>query len=541
VRGMKIITKLCALTMSLVIACAPAAEGESITEDPAEASFQDPGSLNTWSDPYAGLYEDDPPIEVRINHDAAAVTDEVLPELSDEFGLDELELSDQTLVSDTAPSAVTFLLACHNSSAVFDVNLNDTVVRAEIDPGTVVARFDSGRRVFTDLDMPGFEVEAEIQFSWPQNVGGWYCNTFGTNYDIRANINVTGVVGELDVTFSEDEVEIASIDDFSLDVTSVSFDSGFLTAITNIGLSAADLFAGTGCTTMTSCLNQALDDNLSDRSTIKNALKDALNEAIAQAATIEGAVDFGVADLDYTIALESVTTNDSKDRMKTKWDVDFSSNASDASCASGLTKTRYVTPADLQTGDDLDIQIPFKKITDLFYTVAKQGDFCAPFLYRGLLGSTTVEVKPNGAFRIDVVSDARLSVTLPIEVEAANTANARAAITGELELIVDLEPACGGGFEIDPVDVNLNDLTGTMSYQLPTGVVISMSATTFINSYRANAEAAILAAISPGLTIVPSSFGFSDVSKFVSIGEVLYDSAAITIGLNILDDDPYCP
>ena len=47
-------------------------------------------------------------------------------------------------------------------------------------------------------------------------------------------------------------------------------------------------------------------------------------------------------------------------------------------------------------------------------------------------------------------------------------------------------------------------------------------------------------ALLPGLRLVPSSFGLSSVSRYVSIGEVLSDSAALTMGLNLLDEDPYC-
>ncbi len=486
------------------------------------------------------VFDADPKVEVRLNHNGAAITDEVLPTLAAAYGLSYLELSDQQLSSGTAPSLVAAAMLCHSSSARFTINMNDVVVRAPILPGDVQLVFDPGKAVKADLDLPLFSSEFELEFSWPRDNTSWYCNTFGSDITIKVNVNVLGAFADLDLTLEDANsggVSVKSIDKFAVSVSSVSFDSSFLTAITNLGLSAADLFGGS-CGSLTSCINDAVEDNLTGRSTIRDALADAIEDAISQASTLSGAVNLGVAEIDYAVNLASVASNDAKDRLNVKWDVDVSTNRADASCAVGLSHASYVSPGDLSTSNDLEVVIPFRKISDVLYTVAKQGNLCAPFSYTTKAGTAQVSVKPNGSFRVSSVSGNLLSISIPVKIEA--NFGGTAAITGSLVITGRVKPVCGGGIDLVPTKADLTGLSGTMSYQVPGGGLVTMSATSFIASKEAAAESAILNALLPGLRLVPSSFGLSSVSRYVSIGEVLSDSAALTMGLNLLDEDPYC-
>src|SRR6185436_16455172 len=122
-----------------------------------------------------------------------------------------------------------------------------------------------------------------------------------------------------------------------------------------------------------------------------------------------------------------VSSNETLDRLNTKWDLGFSSHRADAACASGLTRTLFGETSRETTGDDLDIMVPFGEVTDLLYTIAKQGDFCAPFPWTGAAtrsssGATTmVAVKPVGTIALHVLSPAnKLSASVPVRIESAD-------------------------------------------------------------------------------------------------------------------------
>lgn len=528
---------LCALLMVSTAGCGG---DDSLAESSAATTAPYIGGNPAEVDNTASqIFEDDPKVEVRINNNGAAITDEVLPTLAAAYGLGDMQLADQQLSSGTAPSLVTALLPCHSSSARFTITMRDVEVRAPILPGDVQLVFDPGKTVKADVDMPLFNSEFELEFSWPKDNTSWLCGPV-PDILIKVNVNVFGAFADLDLTLEDANsggVSVKSIDDFDVSVSSVSFDSGFLTAITNLGLSAADLFGGS-CGSLTSCINQAVEDNLSGRSPIKDAMADAIEDAISQASTLSGAVNLGVAQVDYDVSLSSVASNDAKDRLKLKWDVDISSDRADASCAIGLTHASYLSPSDLATNDDLEIVLPFRKISDALYTVAKQGNLCAPFSYTTKAGTAQVSVKPNGGFRVSSVNGNLLSISIPVKIEA--NFGGTAAITGSLVITGRVKPVCGGGIQLVPTNADLTGLTGTMSYNVPGGGVVTMNASSFIASKEAAAETAILNALLPGLRLVPSSFGLSSVGRYVSIGEVLSDSAALTMGLNLLDEDPYC-
>ncbi|MFO0727965.1 MAG: hypothetical protein U1E65_29565 [Myxococcota bacterium] len=516
-------------------------------EEQAEGSAITSGQVagQTYVDPTtsaASFYDDDPPVEVRINHNGAAITDKLLPELAEQFGLSDLDLSDQNLVTDTPPGVVSALIACHSSSARFFIDVENVHVAAPISAGDVDLIFDSDKVVRGLLDLPRFSADLDLVFTYPRDVFGWYCDSVGSDHRIAVTVHISGASGEVDLSLenaSSGGVSVKSIDEFSLALDSVSFDSSFLTAITNLGLSVADLF-GSGCGSLTSCVNQAISDNLSGRSPIKNALRDAIESGLAQAGTLEGGVNLGVAVLDYSVGLSALANNDAKDRMRLKWDVDVSSDRADASCAAGLMRSHYVAPGDLGTSNDLEILVPYKKLTDVLYTVAKQGDVCSTFSYTSGGQTMNLVVKPNGAFRIDSVSSNTFSLSLPIAVTGTVLTNITGSMTGTMVVTAALTPVCGGGLQLATQSVQLQNMTGTLTYQPSKGTRITFDASTFIAQKKGAAERAILNALSPGLTVVPKSFGMSAVSQYVSIGHIVHDDAGITLGLNLLSTDPYC-
>lgn len=534
--------KLSLLTLLTAVACG--GELGSVTEDEAaiaDSNVAPASEAAVPGSPIAELYDSDPKIEVRINNNAAGLTQELLPAISAELGMSEIPIADRTLVQGPAPSGLAHALtACHTND--WKLNLEDALVRAQLDSNDVSVVFDPDKALLTDFDKSDFDLDFTLEFSWPVNVDSWWCRTFGTNYDIEVTVDVDGIDGELDVTLEKSAlVEIASIDDFWVNVDNVAFDSGFLTAITNIGLTVANLF-GTGCSSMTSCVNDALDDALSDDGDLRDEFKDAINEMIGEATTLAGAYNHGVGDIDVAVSLDWLSHSDSENYLKTKWDVDFDRDVTVHSCAAGLTRASYFGTTEHGLSDDLQIQIPFRKLSDLFYEYAKGGELCGSFTWTSGLYVLSGQVKPAGSFRVSPVSDERIKLSLPVRIEASSSANVVTSMTGTLAITADVKPTCGGGgFRVKPVSVDLESLSGTIGYRLPTGAVVNMNVSTFSSTEKAAINTAIKNALLPELSLLPTSFDLGAAGKYASIGEVVMDSSSMTIGLNVASTDTNCP
>lgn len=516
----------------------PAAEEATAIADPNVAPV---GTPVTPGSGIAELYDADPKIEVRINNNAAGLTQDLLPAISEALGMAEIPIDDRTLVQGPAPSGLGHALtACHTND--WKLNLENAVVRAQLDSNDVGVVFDPDKALLTNFDKSDFDLDFTLEFSWPVNVDSWWCRTFGTNYDIEVTVDVDGLDGELDVTLEKTAlVEIASVDNFWVNVDDVSFDSGFLTSITNIGLTIANLF-GTGCSSMTSCVNDALDDALSDDGDLRDQFQDAINEMISEATTLAGAYNHGLGDIDVAVSLDALSHNDGENYLKTKWDVDFDRDVTVHSCAAGLTRASYLGTTEHGLSDDLQIQIPFRKLSDLFYEYAQGGELCASFNWTSGLYLLTGQVKPAGAFKVSSVSDERIKMSLPVKVEASSSANVVTSMTGTLAITADVVPTCGGGgFRVKVVSVDIESLAGTIGYKLPTGAVVNMSVSTFTSTQKAAINTAIKNALSPYLSLLPTSFDLGAADKYVSIGSVVLDSTSMTIGLNVASTDTNCP
>jgi hypothetical protein len=540
------------LACGALLGCAPGLDLETSTSQQAVIDSQVPttgaaSQTQVQSNPAGSFFQQETFVELRLNHNGAAFTQDVLPLVADDF--DSFTLPSMTPLSGTLGGAAT-LLACHTSSAHWELQMNDIHVEAPIDSHAITADFDADRKVQMDLDVPQFSLEFTLRYWSPYDVHGFYCDTLGagSNHDVRVNVNVSGLDGSFDVTLKPGgpKVQIQSIDRFDVSVDNVSFDSSFLTTLTNLGLGIGHIF-GSGCSNLTDCVNDLVEDQLSKNATFKGMIEDAINDALDRSLDAAGATHVGPSDLDYTVALTDVSSSETLDRLNTKWDLGFSSHRPDSACASGLTRTLFGETSHETTGDDLDVMVPFGEVTDLLYTIAKQGDFCAPFpwttpsskLSPG--GTTMVAVKPVGTFALHVLSPAnKLSATVPVRIESSDGNGVSSAISAELEIIVRLVPACGAGLDLQIVDVNINNATGTMTYTGPLGASVTMSATQFINSQKASAETAIKSKLPSALNLLPSMLGLQSLGRYVATGHILTDSASATIGLNVTSSDPNC-
>lgn len=482
-------------------------------------------------------------VEVRVNEDARAVTEEIVPEVAESLNMDQIHFADQTIASGTMPGGVTVLLACHNSSARWELNMNDIEVELPIDAQSLLASIRDNNRVNTDIDLNGFELEFELQFDYPKNVGGFYCDTLNGGHDINlhVNVNVNDLTGEFDVKLDDgsNRVQIDEIKKFDVEVGSLTFDSGFLTDLTNMGVAIYDLFGGS-CSDLTDCLNQEVNRLLSEDDELVGKLEELLNETLDVALTVSGGTNVGDIALDYEVGLHAVETDNSLNHLNTKWQVDFESDNFASSCMDRLAKSLFLPNNNLTTHDDFDVVFPFKTITDLMYTATKQLDLCPSFVWQvvpGVNGQLTV--KPAGAYDIESVSDNILTLSLPLVAVADQFIFASGEIDLTAELTVEIKPSCGAGFELEVLDVELADISGTITWEL-WGLEYEMDPTDFLNDVADAVEDDIMSDLGGPIVILPESLGLEEAGHFVSVGDIDSNSSAIVVGLNVLGFDPNC-
>lgn len=478
-------------------------------------------------------------VEVRANHDGEALTQDILPQVMTELGYDELTIPNQRLLSGTLPSVVTALLACHSTSSVWELNMNSIDVSLPLDSNDVIASFREGGRINTDLDVDDLSLEFEMQFYYPKNSSA-YCNLFGTTYNIKVDVNVDGLSGEFDVQTDavSKQTFITDIKKVEFDVDSVSFDSGFLTTLTNIGISVANLF-GTGCSSLTACVNDAIDAELTSNVELQNQIKDALNDALAHTLAVDGGFNIGTADVDYSVGLEDLTSSNSLDRLTSVWDVAFESDQADDACADDLNMTAFFPGNGITTDNDLEIVVPFKKITDLLYVIGKKGALCANASVPGTpLGNANLSVAPTGAFDVESVEDNVLKLSLPMAA-SVNISNASGDIGAALALTVELTPACGSGLSLNVTDVAFEDVSGLIEWDV-LGQHIEIDATAFVVDLADDLADDIENTLDDRIDVLPESFGLAEVARYVATGDIVSNGSAIALGVNVVDYDPNC-
>lgn len=481
-------------------------------------------------------------VEARINRNGAALTGEILPQVMDELGYEDFSIANQRLLSGTLPSAVTLALACHNSSAVWQLNMNNIDVRLPLDSRSVEALFTDTGRINTDLDLDDLSIEFELQFYYPDNVGGFYCDTLnmGTTYNFRVNVNVDGASGALDVVADAvgGKPVVNEIKAFELDVDSVTFDSSFLTSLTNLGIGISNLF-GSGCSTLTQCVNNALDDELTSNTTFKNQLKDAINDAINYTLSVSGGFNVGAHQVDYVVALDDVVGSNSQDRLASLWAVDFDIDQADDPCADGLRETLFFSGAAATTGNDFEILLPFKKITDLLYVMGKKGVLCENAVVPGTpFGTAEVSVQPAGNIDVNSVAHDVVELVLPMTADVSVT-SASGEISADLVIQTRVSPACGAGLELQVTDVAFENVAGVIAWTV-FGQTVELDASGFVSGVADDLADDILAALDDAITLLPESFGLQDVARYVSTGDIVSNSNAMAIGLNVENYDPNC-
>ncbi len=502
--------------------------GDAVTSSfPTQADMTD--EITSAGSSYAQLYDSDPKVEVRVNKDAAAITQKLLPEVIDgTLVLDDIDVGGGWL-----PNILAGLFQqCHviPPSDQWDLTMKNIRITPALDSNDVTLQFKSGKEIDADLDLDDFRMTFELEFLSVADRTAFWCNNLGSDYRASTTVTIDGLTGsftaKLDVPTSG-SVKVASIEDLEVLPGNVTLGSDFLTAVAPYGLALYDLF-GSGCgATLNACVDKLAKEQLKGSSEWKSELKRAINDSLGPIAKVDGAVNLGSARVDYAVALTSITTSDSKNRLRTQWDVDFSTNRANGSCAAGLSRSSYLTPLNTETTNDFDVLIPYRKITDLLYTIGKTGDLCAPFTWSGF----ATEIRPMGSFEISPSILNYFKLSLPVQV-TVTAAGASGVITSTLEITAQLLPTCNGVL-LNVTAVKFANATGTIRVTVG-GSVTVLSATSFINSHKAAAEAAVLAALQPAYNLAPGTFAIPGTGYGLQYGGVWWGSNEVTFGVDVV-------
>ena len=140
----------------------------------------------------------------------------------------------------------------------------------------------------------------------------------------------------------------------------------------------------------------------------------------------------------------------------------------------------FLPTLNVPTASDLDVLIPYRKMTDLLYVIAKTGDLCAPVAWNG----TDSQYQASGLLPNHPARREFVKATLPVRVDVLSPNVAWGFISARMEITFQLTPNCSA-ITMTATAVNIENLTGAVNYVKPNGVVVSMNVTTFVNSSEA--------------------------------------------------------
>lgn len=423
-------------------------------------------------------------IEVDINHDMETLTEKILPQIAKDEGLDSFTLSNETLASGYAPGWVESTIARCHDGIKWTFKIKNLEVKTPVESRSIQSRFADNEKIKTDIDVDRFSITATFQFKWDHK-DTWWCNRFGTTYNIQPTVEVSGLTGDLNVTISKSEtakLQIASIDKFQVELGNVSFASDFLTTIANLGLSVSTLF-GSSCSSLTDCANDVIHDKLTSDTKLKNKLKNSINESLNAVLAQQGSFESDDIQLNYDVGFSTISTSDSDNLLTTKWSVDLSSDHETDSCASNFSKPSYSFSQKENLEQDLNASVPLSVISNAIYQVGRQGVFCKSFQTDRDAGFYNVlsraQLRPDGQFSLsgergDDGQDL-LVITLPIAIETQNfistdfgvdseeTTTETVQVTGELKVLTELDVTCDEGLALNVVGMELQNLSGDFS------------------------------------------------------------------------------
>jgi hypothetical protein len=481
----------------------------------------------------------DPKFEIRINNDAASLTQKLIPNLiwpTLSVGLGSYQVATGFL-PDLGPITLAFS-QCHVTPRgnMWYVSFNNIVITPAVTPTSVALHFAKGKKIEINLDLPDLALGFELEFVAPHD-DNFYCNSVGSQYRSVTTVRIVGLTGAMTAAVDASvggKVGIASVTGLDVTLGTISTSPSFLAYILDRNVTLHAIFGKDCGTTLNACVDYKLKKYFASGEAIdlKVKIRDALTTVLQKLPAIEGAANLGNARVDYAVSLQEVTTADTKARLRTVWDVDFSSNTPNGPCAIGLTrKTSWFPVNNRLTASDMDVLIPYAKIEELLYRVAKTDSLCAPFLWNG----QTVQVKPVGHFTVtpQLLNQVKLSIPVQITVVAPTGGSTGTYITAILELFFLIQPNCAN-ITLTATNVNFANVNGTISYTSSSGTTYILPATAFINSSKRPTELNILAALQPPLVLTPGTFGLTGLGHYLSYGPIYWGTSEVTFGVEIL-------
>lgn len=471
-------------------------------------------------------------LQVRVNNNMQEISQNLLPILAAQQGVNRFSIEDRELARGN-----TDWWPCHTQHD-WTFSITDISVEVPINSDTVGVEFADGNRVNTDWDMDDFDLSATFRFHWPKN-DSLYCRLVGSDYNIQATVDVTGLRGELDVSLDanlvDSGIEIEEIEKLRLSVDQVDFRRDYLNRIVDGGLQVASLF-GTDCSDLDSCTNMAIDRLLQENQNIQNHMVDTFDGFLDQTLNLEGDLTANELDLDYSFRLDGLHTSDNRNRLTTEWRLDVDSSDELHDCALELTQSHYEPPLDYTTGEEIEVVVPFSAVNGMIYQIGRQGAFCfdSDWALDGL--TVAASVRPDGAFRIDSgdVSDDRVELVMTIPVSAEFNAGdvLSGTATADIEIHAQLTLDDDAGLQLEYDTARVNDLTGTVTVTLGS-FVQEIDTEIFADDVQSIIQDQLAASFST-IPLLPKVLNLDSLAPYsLELAEIAADDVSVAFGFGL--------
>lgn len=346
----------------------------------------------------------DPPVQLRLNDNMDTFTETIVPEVVGDLIGGSMKFDDYEILEGSIEDIwITKLLpVCHGIS--WNLSLVDITAWTPIGAETVDINFENRNEIEVDIDMDAFRVSADLELFLPAS-DNLICNAFANDWRISIPVSATGLHAEVDVVVESDPntstVSVTDIEKSEVFIDSVDVDIDELNETVDTVINVAQMLGFLRCGDLDECINDEIDKQLENKRWIENWAIDLVNSSINTSLAIDDSVSVDNFDVDYSVGLSTISTSDEDDRLTTFWDVDITSDEDPHVCADDFSTSNYRPIGNYDTGEDIEVIMPFSVVGDAIYEVGKQGAFCRYFSTEHGGTDLTVGVKPDGAFKIE--------------------------------------------------------------------------------------------------------------------------------------------
>ncbi|MFT7621242.1 MAG: hypothetical protein ACI9WU_000403 [Myxococcota bacterium] len=465
-------------------------------------------------------------VALRING-LDTVGRELVPDLAEENGVDEMNFSDDKLGGGT--------WSCYD----WTFHVRDVGIKLPVDSSTVSGSFGDSGRTVTDWSLNTACATARFDFEAERKNNKIWC-LWALPINIELSINIEDLDGEVDFTAaagSDNTVTVTSIDKMTLELSNIGYqsNSGFLNAVLAVGFSLYDLFK-TSCSGIDDCASEVVNDILQSKNKVEERLLSTMDDALAQPLAMGGGTSTEGLSIEYSVALDGLQSSKNHDTMTTLWDVDLGNGGTTDTCASGLTLAMSMATGSVghasYTSDDLEVELPYSLIARAAWVAGQQGVFCHSFEATEAGGSglgATGTVVPSGSIRATAGSgsDPANTVILTLPVRATLDGATSGDISADVTVKAEFETSCGEGLYAVITDVSVANFSGTITLS---GFEIDAAD---MEDFLVDLIEDEIPASLPSFQVLPQVTALNDSGSLsLSVGEVVSDTQVIVVGLN---------